>query len=133
MTDRKISAALKKIQFCKEHGFQTEALIRLYLLNVSMIKFILSVLTPELDMKDEKIKNTLKILIRELSLHPEMKAVIQKKSLKSLQSWIEKTDLYFKGLKAGVSRPTNTLYQETEQVCALLKISVSKVLLRPTT
>ena len=107
-----------------------EALMRLYLLNVSMIKFILSVLTPELDLKDEKIKTTLKIFIRELSLHPEMKSVIQKKSLKSLQSWLEKTDSYFKSIKMGVSLPTSSLYSETEQVCALLKISVSKVLLR---
>lgn len=104
--------------------------MRLYLLNVSMIKFILSVLTPELDLKDEKIKTTLKIFIRELSLHPEMKSVIQKKSLKSLQSWLEKTDVYFKSIKMGVSHPTTALYLETEQVCALLKISVSKVLLR---
>jgi hypothetical protein len=130
MTDRKISAALKKIGFCKEHGFHMEALMRLYLLNVSMIKFILSVLTPELDLKDEKIKTILKIFIRELSLHPEMKSVIQKKSLKSLQSWLEKTDSYFKSIKMGVSLPTSSLYSETEQVCALLKISVSKVLLR---
>ena len=124
MTDRKISAALKKIEFCREHGFHMEALMRLYLLNVSMIKFILSVLTPELDLKDEKIKTTLKIFIRELSLHPEMKSVIQKKS------WLEKTDVYFKSIKMGVSHPTTALYLETEQVCALLKISVSKVLLR---
>ncbi len=133
MTDRKISAALKKIQFCKEHGFQMEAFLRLYLLNVSMIKFILSVLAPTIDMKDEKVKNTLKILIRELSLHQEMKSVIQKKSLKTLQTWIEKMDTYFKSLKNGEPRPIPALYAESEQVCALLKISVAKVILRQST
>lgn len=130
MTDRKISTALKKIDSCKESGFQIEALLRLYLLNVSMVKFILSVLKPELQVGDEKIKTLIKLLIRELAAHPEMKAVIQKKSLKSLQVWLDKTDSYFKALKMGHARPTLTLHGESEQVFGLLKISVNKVLLR---
>lgn len=130
MTDRRISSALKKIQACREEGYSLEALMRYYLLNVDLIKFILQVTAPELDLKDKKIKTVVRLFIEELSMHPELKSIIHKSSLKALQPWLTKMDHYFKMLKMGQHTSPNPLITESEKIFALLKISVNKVLLR---
>jgi hypothetical protein len=133
MTERKISSALTKIQACREQGYSLEALMRIYLLNVELVRFLLLTVAPHADMKDKKIKAIVKLLLAELAMHPEMKSIIQKKSLKAIQPWLAKMDLYFRHLKMGQHTSPNPLILESEKVLGLLKISFNKVLGRRST
>ena len=130
MTDRKITYALNKIKSSKESGHPVEAIIRSYLLNVELIRFILSVTSPTIDLKDKKTKTLVNLLLKELTLHPELKSIIHKKSLKSLKPWLAKTDAFFKNLKMGVLNNTLALQTESDKIFGLLKISANKLLLK---
>lgn len=130
MTDRQIQFALKKIQHCKEAGCNTEALIKQYFLNLALIRYMLKMASPATDTDSIKAKALLKQFIKEISLHPQLKAIIHKRSLKSILPWAEKMDVYFKQLKMGHDRPMTALLSESEKVFALLKVSANKVLVK---
>ena len=127
MTDRHIQFALKKIEAAKKANFHTEAVIKHYALNLALIHYILKILAPQAEIENMKAKAVIKLFMKEVAAHPEMKAVIHKRSLKAVQLWIEKTDAYFKHLKLGQDKPASALLSESEKVFALLKISTNKV------
>jgi len=130
MTDRKITYALNKIKTSKKTGHTLEAFVRSYLLNVELIRYILSVTSPTLDLKDKKTKTLVNLLLKELTLHPELKSIIHKKSLKSLKPWLAKTDAFFKNLKMGILVNPAALQIESDKIFGLLKISANKLLLK---
>lgn len=130
MTDRQIQFALKKVEAAKQGKYFTEAYIKSYTLNIGMIKFILKALSPTTDVEKLKAKPLIKHFMKEVSLHPEMKAIIHKRSLKSVQLWVSKADGFFKDLKHGHENPSQPLLHESEKVFSLLKISVNKLLVK---
>jgi hypothetical protein len=130
MTERKITYALNKIKSSKETGYHLEAFMRSYLLNVDLIRFILSVASPAIEVKDKKTKSLVNIFLKEMALHPELKSIINKKSLKSLKPWLAKTDVLFKNIKMGIHVSPTALQSESEKIFGILKISANKLLLK---
>ena len=130
MTERKITLALNKIRSCKQQKYFIEALIRSYKLNVELIRYILAKASPQHSVDDKKIKVLVRIFLNEISLHPELKSIINKKSLKSLKPWLAKMDDFFKSLKMAEPAATETLLNETEKIFGILKISANKLLLK---
>lgn len=126
MTDRQIQFALKKIEAAKKANFHTEAFIKHYLLNLALIHYILKTLAPQAEIENTKAKAVIKLFMKEMAVHPEMKAVIHKRSLKAVQLWNEKADTFFKQLKMGQDKSATALLSESEKVFALLKISTHK-------
>jgi hypothetical protein len=130
MTERKITYQLNKIKKCKEEKYYFEALLRSYHLNVELIRYILTVASPQHSVKDQKTKTLVKIFLHEMSMHPELKSIINKKSLKSLKPWLKKMDEVFRNLK--MAHPVNfaELQSECEKIFGILKISANKLLLK---
>jgi len=127
MTQRKISYALNKIKAAKKEGFHFEALIRAYQLNVELIRYMLMAVNPEHSPKDKKIKVLVKLFQDEMVIHPELKSIIHKRSLKSLKPWLSKMDHFFKTAKVSQPLDTKLLQQETEKIFGILNISANKL------
>lgn len=133
MTQRKITYALNKIKAAKKDGYHCEALIRSYQLNVDLMRFMLSTANPEHSGKDKKIKVLVKLFQEEIGLHPELKAIIHNKSLKSLKPWLLKMDQFFKATKLSHPFETNLLQHETEKIFGILNISANKLFVKQKT
>ncbi len=127
MTQRKILFTLKKIELAKQHGFFTEALINNYRLNLGLLKFIFSHCSSTKSSEGKKAKTLIAELNTELKTNPQLKAIISKKSLKSISHWILKIELFFKTLKLKEPANTNDLLAEGEQVLGILNISATKI------
>lgn len=119
---------MSRIAACKKNGSALEALLRTYCLNADLLRFILSVAAPEQELATKKIKVLVKVFIKESAAHPELKMVIQKQSLKSLQTWLGKMEDFFKQLKMGRHLNPSRLQAESDKIFALLKISATKLL-----
>lgn len=130
MTERKITLALRKIKLCKEHGFYFEALIRSYHLNLELIRFILSFSEKAGNPADMKIKKVIQQLLKELSLNPRLKSIINKKHFKAVKLWTLKMEQFFRDMKQGTHRNPKELLVETERIAGLLNISVAKLLIK---
>jgi hypothetical protein len=59
-----------------------------------------------------------------------MKAVIDKKALKTVKTWLKRADSFFKSVKLTAPRNLRALQSESEQVFAILKISANKILIK---
>jgi hypothetical protein len=127
MTERKVSYALKKIKQCQDCGCDIEALIRSYFLNIELIRYIQSSLSPTYNVKDKKVKPMVRDFLNEISNHPEFKAVIQKKNLKTVRPWIDKMDGFFKSMKAGHYEKPDKLQIEAQRIFGILNLSASKL------
>lgn len=130
MTSKKISAALQKISNSRKSGFQTEALIRTYHLNLDLIRFLLSKTAREENLSAKKGKELIQELLNGVEQHPPLKALITKKSIKSLKPWIGKMDAFFKTLKTKSPQGIPSLLNEGEKILALLNISANKLLIK---
>ncbi len=130
MTERKITYALNKIKACKEQGFETEAVIRSYHLNVNLIRYILSVASPEQIITDKKPRVLVRMFLAQMTLRPELKSIINKKSLKSLKPWLKKMDEFFKSLKLAMPVNHSAVQLETDKIFGILKISANKILIK---
>jgi hypothetical protein len=130
VTERKVTYALKKIQQCREQGCTLEALVRSYSLNIELIRFVLSTLSPTYNAKEKKVKPMVRDFIREITEHPEYKSVIQKRSLKSVKPWVDKMDGFYKSLKAGLPVQPEKLQAETDRIFGILNLSASKLFIR---
>jgi hypothetical protein len=130
MTERKITYALNRIRDSREKGYLIEALIRSYLLNIDLIRFLLHVAEPGLELKGRKAKKLVKVFLEELDTQPALKKIIHKRSLKTLKPWLLKMDAYFKNLKVGSPGPTKTLQAESEKIFGILKISANKLIVQ---
>lgn len=127
MTERRINLALKQIQKDKTNGYLLETYIRYYHLNIEILKFILKYGVTGYDFSKKKVKIIIADLIKEFDSNQKIRGTINKKSLKTLKLWVQKTDLFFKELK--IKRPRNVaaLLHETEHVFKLLSLSAHKL------
>ncbi len=127
MTQRKILFALKKIELAKQHGFFAEALLKNYHLNLQLLKFIFAYCSLTKSTQNKKAKILIAELNAELNTNPKLKAIISKKSLKNINHWVLKIDLFFKTLKLKEPSNTKILLAEGEQVLGILNISANKI------
>lgn len=127
MTEKKVTYALNRIKTCKEKGFILEALLRTYHLNVELIKYILSTCSEDYLVKDKKIKAIFHRFEEEVAVNARLRAVLNKRNLKTLRPWFGKIDTYFKALKLRQPSNTKALQAESEKIMALLNISASKL------
>lgn len=130
MTERKIAYALNRIKLCKEQGFYLEALIKNYHLNVDLIKFMLSNAIPKYSAKDKKIKVIVREFLKEIESNAKLKAILNKKNLKTVKPWLDDMDAFFKILKLHYPSNIKSLQADTEKVFALLNISVNKLFVK---
>lgn len=133
MTERKILSAFKKIQQCKEQTYNLEALLRMYHLNIEIIRFLNLKFSSSETRKEIKIKKELQLLIEEVQSRANIKSIINKKNLKLLKPWLDKMDVFFKTLKSTNPSNTKNLLQEGEHLFGILKISATKILIAPKT
>jgi hypothetical protein len=130
MNKQQIIRTLNKIEKCKKEGHLLEALINNYHLNISVLRFLLIRLAPNVPIKELKVKGVLLQLIEEVNVTPSSKTIISKKNLKALKPWLIKFDSYLKVLKQKAPTNTKSLLTEGEQVFMLLNISLSKMHIR---
>jgi hypothetical protein len=130
MTERKITYALKKIAACKEEGYLLEALLKSYHLNVDLIKYLLSATDSGFSVKDRKLKAIVHAFMAQVDAQPELKALIHKKTLKSVKTWLRKMDDFFKKLKLEQPGHLKELLEESEKIFGILHISAVKLLLK---
>ncbi len=127
MTQRKILFALKKIELAKQQGFFAEALLKNYHLNLQLLKFIFAHCSVTKSVHNKKVKIIIAELNTELNTNPRLKAIISKKSLKNINHWILKIDVFFKTLKLKEPANTKDLLAEGELVLGILNISATKI------
>jgi hypothetical protein len=130
MTDRKVTYSLTKIRTCKERGYDLEALIRTYHLNLDIIRYLLHHMSPRFSLEGKKVKIIVNELLKEIDHKPSLKTIIHKRSIKTLKPWLEKMDLFFKGLKLRQPSNINALQDESEKIFGMLKISANKLLIK---
>lgn len=130
MTERKIVYALNRIKSCKEQGFYLEALIKNYHLNVDLIKFMLSNAVPKYSAKDKKIKVIVQEFLKEIETNAKLKAILNKKNLKTVKPWLDNMDAFFKALKLQYPANVKTLQSDTEKVFGILNISANKLFVK---
>jgi hypothetical protein len=127
MTEKKFSYALKGIKTCKDNGSVIEALIKSYHLNVEVIKYILDRSDSTVSVKDKKVKTIVHEFLEQISVDPKLKAIINKKTFKSVKPWLKNMDVFFKALKLGVPSNIKSLQIETEKIFNILNISMNKL------
>jgi hypothetical protein len=130
MTEKKIAYALNRIKACKENGFALEALLKSYHLNLDVIKYILSNSVADYSAKDKKIKTIVHEFMKEISLNTKLKAILNKKNLRSVKPWLHKMEEVFKALKVGQPSNIKALQAETEKIFGILNISVNKLFVK---
>jgi len=129
MTEQKILYSIKKFELCKGRGYNLEAVLRVYHLNIKMLKFLSVRLLAVEHNDDVKPKHIVNQLVEQLNLNTSLKTTINKKNLKTLKPWLTKMDTFMKTLKHREPSNTKTLLAESEQILGILKISVTKILI----
>lgn len=127
MTQRKTTAALKKIESIFKNGFVLEALLENYHLNVDLLKLICTKSDVTKNDSNKKIKNLISELSKEIDENQKLKSVISKKNLKIVKVWVEKMDVFFKVLKHQYPTNSKNLFHETQKISAILNISAHKI------
>ena len=127
MTEKKITAELKKIDSTSKKGFILEALLANYHLNVDLLKLIYTRSGLSGSVNDKKIKAIISELCIEIDKNTTLKTVIAKKNLKIVKVWALKMDTFFKALKHKQPENTKALFNETQKIFAVLNISAHKI------
>ncbi|MBL7912264.1 MAG: hypothetical protein JNJ41_14480 [Bacteroidia bacterium] len=130
MTQKKVTAELKKIETASKKGFVLEALLANYHLNVDLLKLIYtrSGLSESTDGK--KVKAVINELSAEIDKNTKLKTVISKKNLKVVKVWASKMDAFFKALKHKHPENTKSLFTESQKIFAVLNISAHKIFIQ---
>jgi hypothetical protein len=121
-----IKKSLKRVEDCVKDGYDMEAFLVMYHLNISIIHHI----ALGLGIKDYAVMKPKQVVAKMDGLAKASalaKGVIGGKNLKSMKGWLKKTDVYFKNLR--VRKPANTrvLLHEGEKIFLLLNISSTKL------
>ncbi|MBX3163262.1 MAG: hypothetical protein KF900_02185 [Bacteroidetes bacterium] len=127
MTQRKIIYARNRIKAGKEQGFYLEALLKSYHLNVDLIKFLLCNSSENYSAKGKKIKVIVREFLHEIENNLTLKAILNKRNLKSVKPWLDEMDIFFKTLKLEYPANVKSLQSNSEKVFALLNISANKL------
>jgi hypothetical protein len=124
-----IKRSLKRVENCVSDGYEMEAFLVMYHLNISIIHHIASGLgiRDYTAMKPKQIVIKLDDLVKTSAL---AKGVIGGRNLKSVKGWLKKTDVYFKSLRAKKPANTRLLLHEGEKIFLLLNISSTKLAAR---
>ncbi len=131
MTERKVTLAMTKITKALEQGYMHEALLRQYLLNVELLRYIVGNLSGDEQVADKKLIQVVKHFCVEVSTHPEHRIIIHPRSLKSIKPWAREMNNYFKGLKQGHPLAGEEKLIKTSQVIfTLLHMSASKLFMK---
>ncbi len=132
MTSSKINTSHNKVSSFKKKGCFNEALIVSYHHNLELMLFILSRAVPDYNAANKKVKTIAKEFFEEISVNPKLKAVINKKNFKGVKVWLKNMDLYFKSLKSKLPSNTKQILAESENIFAILNISVNKMIAKKT-
>lgn len=127
MTQKKVTAELKKIEIASKKGFVLEALLANYHLNVDLLKLIYTRSGLSESADDKKIKAVINELSTEIDKNAKLKTVISKKNLKVVKVWASKMDTFFKVLKHKHPENTKSLFTESQKIFAVLNISAHKI------
>lgn len=130
MTSVAIARAIKRIEACKAGGFNIEALVLNYQLNIRLIKLMFQKAKPDYDFSNKRLKTIVKEFVEELNHNHQLKGLITKKTFKLVKTWLQKTDVFFKALKLGELSATNALLAESGKITGVLNISVNKLFTR---
>jgi len=130
MTEKKIIYALGRIKASKQAGCPLEGLLKSYHLNVDLIKFILASSSPGHSFENKKIKVIVHEFLKEIDTNPNLKTIINKRSIKSLKPWLAKMDSFLKSLKMAYPTNFSALQDETEKIFGILKISANKLFVK---
>ncbi len=130
MTERKVTLAMTKITKAHEMGCLHEALLRQYLLNVELLRYIVGHLSEDKDVADKKLLQVVKQFCVEVTTHPELRIIIHPRNLKAVKPWAREMNGYFKGLKQGhLVATTEKLIKDSQVIFTLLHHSASKLFL----
>lgn len=129
LSKKQTDAALAKIQECKKWGCSTEALLRYYQLNVSILR-LLQLKLSNTGNQSAKPKEVLLDLLEVVKTSANAKAIITRKNLKPVKPWAENMGAYFRLLKTGKIPPPAKLLGESEKIFGILNISLTKVFLK---
>ena len=128
MTERKVTLAMSKITTAQEMGYLHEALLRQYLLNVDLLRYIVERLSEDKGVGDKKLLQVVKQFCVEVSTHPELRIIIHPRNLKAMKPWAREMNDYFKGLKQGhLTATTEKLIKDSQVIFTLLHHSASKL------
>lgn len=120
-------AAIARIEKSKADGYFVEALFKSYHLNLEVLRFLSSKISPATPVKDLKPKELLGHLIQQLENNSSAKSVISKKNLKAVKPWLVKMDAFFRSMKLKQPANTKAILAEGEKIFALLNISAAKL------
>jgi len=128
MTERKVNLALSKIKLARDSGYGHEALIRQYLLNLALLRFIVGRLSQDETIQNKKLSTLVNQFCDEVRQDEQFRIIIHPRTLKSILPWARSMNAYFKGLKQGVlHKSTADLFQASQSIFTLLHISSSKL------
>ena len=127
MTQKKVTAELKKIETASKKGFVLEALLANYHLNVDLLKLIHTRSGISESADDKKIKAVINELSAEIDKNTKLKTVIAKKNLNIVKVWASKMDTFFKTLKHKYPENSKSLFTESQKIFAVLNISAHKI------
>lgn len=124
MTPLQVRNRISKIEQAIELKFFHEAFIRIYFLNVTLLKTILKKhyqLAPE----NLKAKQLIDILIEQQE-NVGTKKIIANKFLKNIKSHFINAEVYFKKLKQSEQKNLVTLINEAKYCLSLMNIALNK-------
>jgi hypothetical protein len=127
MTTRTVNTAMKTVNMAQEKGFYQEALLRAYHMNLALMKHILDEGKSAGSGEEKKLKPFLKKFFKAHKSSEKLKGTISSHSVKSLQVWLDKTDVFFKTLKMRSPRNTKQLLEESKRIAGMLNISLNKL------
>jgi hypothetical protein len=126
MTNRTFTASLKKVDAARAQGAYLEAMLRAFYLNTAMMRDLLRHVEKRAG-EDRKPKSLYKHFFKSHKNSPELKALLSGQSVKKIKIWLDKTDKFFKALKAGAPSNTKALLDETTGIAGILSISTAKL------
>jgi hypothetical protein len=127
MDVRKMTKRLERISACRGRGYYLEALLNAYMLNIETAKFILSASGTKDSYANARFKIVIEDMLQEVGRSPRLKSYISKQNVKVLQTWMKKTDRFFKTLKTGKTIGVKQLLDESEKVFLILNLSFRKI------
>lgn len=126
MNKRKLQLNLNKIKKSKKDGHQLEVLVLTYQLNLNLIKSILESVLPNIALKNKKPKDVIDLLLHEYNFNSNLKSILNKKSVKSIQGWVKKMDVFFKALKVEMPKNITALQKQGDLVFSFLISHLNK-------
>lgn len=128
MTERKVNLALTKVKLASEGGYGHEALIRQYLLNLALLRFIVGRLSKDEAIHHKKLSPLVRQFCDEVRQDEQFRIIIHPRTLKAIIPWTRVMNAYFKGMKQGIlHKSPHELLNSSQVIFTLLHTSASKL------